>query len=90
MGFQQALEKGFLNLSEEEAGKVIDELFDTDNTGERFDGGLALLMTFVPEEKLAQVLDLAAIVLDAHEELEYSGEEHSHEHLGEDDDDDED
>ena len=56
MGFQQALEKGFLNLSEEEAGKVIDELFDTDNTGERFDGGLALLMTFVPEEKLAQVL----------------------------------
>ena len=76
MTFEEAMEKGYLNIDENEAEKLIGQLFDNDEPGARLDAGIALLGTFVPQEKLVQVLDLAAVILDAHEELEmYGGED---------------
>ena len=76
MTFEEAMEKGYLNLEENEAEALLGELFDNDDAGARMDAGLALLGTFVPQEKAVQVLDLAAVILDAHEELElYGGED---------------
>ncbi|HOJ05330.1 MAG TPA: hypothetical protein PK916_15125 [Bacteroidota bacterium] len=76
MNFDDAMKTGFLSLNEEEATKVLEEIFDNDDAEARLDAGVALLGTFVPEDKLEQVLDLAAIILDANEELDASeGEE---------------
>jgi hypothetical protein len=75
MDFDQAMEKGFLNLSEEESNELLDQLFDNEDVGARYDAGLALLMTFVKEEKVAHVLDLCNIVLEAYEALDMDGEE---------------
>lgn len=73
MTFEEAMEKGYLNLEEDEAEQLLGELFDNDDAGARMDAGLALLGTFVPQEKSVHVLDLAAVILDAHEELELYG-----------------
>ncbi len=72
MNFDDAMKTGFLSLNEEEATKVLEEIFDNDDAEARLDAGVALLGTFVPEDKLEQVLDLAAIILDANEELDAS------------------
>ena len=68
MHFDDAMKTGFLNLSEEEATKVLEGIFDNDDAEARLDAGVALLGTFVPSEKLEQVIDLVAIILDANEE----------------------
>jgi len=74
MTFDDAMRTGFLNLSDEEATKVLEDIFDNDDAGARLDAGVALFGTFIPQDKLEQVLDLAAIVLDANEELDaYEG-----------------
>lgn len=73
MTFEEAMQKGYLKLEENEAEQLLGELFDNDDAGARLDAGLALLGTFVPQEKAVQVLDLAAVILDAHEELELYG-----------------
>ncbi|MBN1447241.1 MAG: hypothetical protein JXA28_04865 [Bacteroidetes bacterium] len=75
MTFDEAMKKGYLNIDENEAEKLIGELFDNDDPGARMDAGIALLGTFIPQEKLVQVLDLASVILDAHEELEMYGED---------------
>lgn len=73
MTFEQAMEKGYLNLTEEEAEKIIAALFDEDDPGARLDASVALLGTFIPQEKMVMVLDLANVVLDANEEIEFTG-----------------
>jgi hypothetical protein len=74
MTIQDATAKGFLNLSEEEANTVLETLFDNDDTQQRLEDGLTLLLTVVPEDKAGFVLDLAGIILDAYDELD-EGEE---------------
>jgi hypothetical protein len=69
MTLDEAVTAGFLNLSEEDSNHMLDSLFDTDDAQQRLNDGVRLLLTFLPEEKLPYVLDLAAIVLDADEEL---------------------
>lgn len=73
MTFEEAMQKGFLNISDEDAGTLLEELFDIDDAASRLDAGVALLGTFVPQEKVVAVLDLATIILDANEELELHG-----------------
>jgi len=73
MTFEEAMQKGFLNISDEDAGKVLQDLFDNDDAGARLDAGVALLGTFVPQEKVVAVLDLATIIIDANEEMELYG-----------------
>jgi hypothetical protein len=81
MTIQEAIQAGFLNLSEEQTGAVLDALFDNDDAQVRLDNGVELLNTFIPEEKIPFVLDLAALIIDAHEELEAEQEgEHDHTH----------
>ncbi len=70
MHFDDAIKTGFLNISEEEATKVLENIFDNDDAEARLDAGVALLGTFVPQDKLEQVIDLVAIILDANEELD--------------------
>ncbi len=73
MKFEDAMKKGFLNITENEADKLLGDLFDDDDPSVRLDAGLALLGTFVPQEKVGMVLDLAQVIIDANEELEFSG-----------------
>lgn len=73
MTFEEAMQKGFLNIDKDEADKLLADLFDEDDATARLDAGLALLGTFVPKEKATMVLDLAQIIVDANEELEFSG-----------------
>lgn len=81
MNIEKALAKGYLELSDEEADKVLNELFEMEDPNNRFDAGLGLLLTFIPEDKAGAVLDLASIVSDTYEELEESGEaDHDHDH----------
>jgi HEAT repeat protein len=76
MTFDEAMQKGFLNISDEEATNILEELFDTEDAGARLDAGLALMGTFVPKECVVAVIDLANIILDANEELElYNADE---------------
>jgi hypothetical protein len=70
MHFDDAMKTGFLKISEEEATKVLEAIFDNDDAEARLDAGVALLGTFVPQDKLEQVIDLVAIILDANEELD--------------------
>ncbi|MFA6235086.1 MAG: hypothetical protein WC824_13010 [Bacteroidota bacterium] len=72
MKFEEAMQKGFLNISETDADKLLGDLFDDDDPAVRLDTGLALLGTFVPREKIAIVLDLAQVIIDANEEIEFS------------------
>ncbi|MBE0643795.1 MAG: hypothetical protein IH600_06920 [Bacteroidetes bacterium] len=73
MKIEEAMQKGFLNISESDADKLLGDLFDDDDPTVRLDAGLALLGTFVPAEKITMVLDLAQVVIDANEEIEFSG-----------------
>ncbi|PLX33204.1 MAG: hypothetical protein C0600_00890 [Ignavibacteria bacterium] len=73
MTFDEAMEKGFLNIEPGDADKVLEEIFDNDDPAARMDACLALLGTFVPREKAIQVLDLVSIIIDANEELEMHG-----------------
>jgi hypothetical protein len=73
MTFEEAMKKGFLNISEDDADKLLGDLFDDDDPTVRLDSGLALLGSFVPREKIAIVLDLAQVIIDANEEIEFSG-----------------
>lgn len=73
MKFEEAMQKGFLNISTEDADALLGVLFDEDDPAARLDAGLALLGTFVPEDKATMVLDLAQVIIDANEELEFSG-----------------
>lgn len=73
MTFEEAMEKGFLNIDKDAADTLLAQLFDEDDPSARLDAGLALLGTFVPKEKATMVLDLAQIIVDANEELEFSG-----------------
>lgn len=73
MKFDEALQKGFLNISEADADKLLGDLFDDDDPTVRLDAGLALFGTFVPADKITMVLDLAQVVIDANEEIEFSG-----------------
>lgn len=73
MNFDEAMQKGFLNITEEDADKLLGDLFDDDDPTVRLDSGIALLGTFVPREKLAIVLDLVSVIIDANEEIEFSG-----------------
>lgn len=75
MTFEEAMEKGFLNVEPDAAEKLLEEIFDNDDPAARMDACLALLGTFVPREKAIQVLDLASIILDANEEMELHGGE---------------
>ena len=72
MTFEKAMDTGFLNLDPEDADKLLGALFDEDDAAARLDAGLALLGTFVPKEKATMVLDLAQVIIDANEELEFS------------------
>jgi len=81
MTIQDAIQAGFLNLTEEQANATLDSLFDNDDTQARLDNGVELLRTFIPDDKIPYVLDLAAMILDANEELESDHEgEHEHHH----------
>ncbi|MCB2205943.1 hypothetical protein KQI65_14475 [bacterium] len=80
MKFEEAMQKGFLNLTPEEMNKVLTDIFDNDDAGARLDAGMALLGTFVPRERAVAVVDLASIIIDANEEIELYG-------AGEEDDD---
>ncbi len=73
MNFEEAMQKGFLNISESDADKLLGDLFDDDDPTVRLDAGLALLGTFVPKEKVPMVLDLAQVIIDANEEIEFAG-----------------
>lgn len=73
MTFEDAMQKGFLNIDKKDADALLAQLFDEDDAAARLDAGLALLGTFVPKEKATMVLDLAQIIVDANEELEFSG-----------------
>lgn len=80
MNIEEAIDKGFLNIEEEQASSVIDDLFDTEDAQTRLEQGIELMRTFVPDEKIPYVLDLSALILDANEELEGDQEEeHQHE-----------
>jgi hypothetical protein len=70
MTIQDATAKGFLNLSEEEANTVLEQLFDIDDTQQRLEEGINLFLTFVPEDKAGFALDLSGIILDAYDELD--------------------
>ncbi|MBL0174256.1 MAG: hypothetical protein IPP94_03145 [Ignavibacteria bacterium] len=83
MTIEESVEKGFLNLEENQAKEILDTLFDIEDTENRLGAGMALFQTFVQEDKIDAVLDLAAIILDAYDELGYfeeEDEEHDHEH----------
>ena len=85
MTTDEAVEKGFLNLDENQAKEVLDGLFDIDDVENRLGAGMALFQSFVHEDKIDAVLDLAAIILDAYDELGYfedeeDDDEHEHEH----------
>ena len=85
MTIEESVEKGFLNLEENQAKEILDTLFDIEDTENRLGAGMALFQTFVQEDKIDAVLDLAAIILDAYDELGYfedeeDEEEHDHEH----------
>ena len=83
MTIEESVEKGFLNLEENQAKEILDTLFDSEDTENRLGAGMALFQTFVQEDKIDAVLDLAAIILDAYDELGYfeeEDEEHDHEH----------
>ncbi|MFZ1729324.1 MAG: hypothetical protein WBQ23_10900 [Bacteroidota bacterium] len=73
MTFEEAMKKGFLNISEDDADQLLGDLFDDDDPTVRLDSGLALIGTFVPHDKIAAVLDLAQVIIDANEEIEFSG-----------------
>ncbi|MBR9974469.1 MAG: hypothetical protein KFF77_02720 [Bacteroidetes bacterium] len=73
MSFEEAMEKGFLNIETDDADALLAHLFDEDDASARLDAGLALLGTFVSKERITIVLDLAQIIIDANEELEFSG-----------------
>ena len=73
MTFEEAMKKGFLNLGTEDADRLLGDLFDEDDAAARLDAGLALLSTFVPQDKATMVLDLAQVIIDANEEIEFAG-----------------
>ena len=77
MDIQDAIKKGFLNISDDDAANVLDALYDIENPEERLDYGLELLKTFVPEAGLDRSLDLADIILDANDEIEFDKETES-------------
>jgi hypothetical protein len=69
MTTDEAVKKGFLALTDDEASQLLETLFDTEDAQQRLDDGFRLLLTFIPEDKIPSVMDLATIVLDAEEEL---------------------
>lgn len=69
MTIDEAVTAGFLTLGEEDGNAILDALFDNDDAQQRLNDGVRLLLTFLPEDKLPYVLDLASIVIDADEEL---------------------
>ena len=79
MTFDEAMKKGFLNLTTDEADKLLGELFDEDDAPARLDAGLALLGTFVSNDKITMVLDLAQVIIDANEEIEFAGGQYEEE-----------
>ena len=52
MNIEEAIDKGFLNIEEEQASSVIDDLFDTEDAQTRLEQGIELMRTFVPDEKI--------------------------------------
>jgi hypothetical protein len=69
MEHKQAVEKGFMNLSEKEMDEVLGNLFNDEDPQSALDRSLELLLTFVPEEKVDAVLDLAYIIHESYYEL---------------------
>ena len=69
MDYNQATEKGFMNLSEKELDEVLGDLFNEEDPQIALDNGLSLLLTFIPEEKVDAVLDLAYVIHEAYYDL---------------------
>lgn len=84
MTLNDAVQNGFLSLSEDDATEILDGLFDIEDPQERFDQGMLLLKTVIEESKIPAVVDLVAILLDASEELgsddDLEDEEDDHQH----------
>jgi len=69
MDHKQAVAKGFMNLSEKELDEILGELFNEEDPQSALDRSLELLLTFIPEEKVDAVLDLAYIIHESYYEL---------------------
>ena len=80
MDMDTALEKGFLKLTTAECDELLNEINDVENPEDRLGRGLVLLSTFIPEEKVIDLLNLVTIVLDANEELSEMQEAQGHVH----------
>ncbi len=74
MTLDDAINKGFLTLSEDDASDLLDSLYDIEDPQEQFDKCMALLKTVVEESKIPSLVDLVAIVLQASDEI-YGDEE---------------
>ena len=75
MTVEEAIQKGYLALTEEEAKEILDSIFDLEDAEQRLGAAVQLLQSFVPDDKIDAVLDLNAIILDAYDELDYYEEE---------------
>lgn len=78
MKLETALEKGYLNVTDEDAGLLLETVYNLEHPQQRLEAGLLLFSTFVPEEKLGMVLDLASIVIEAYDEMEIGADAHDH------------
>jgi hypothetical protein len=63
---------------------VLNDLYDNDDAQDRFDGGIALMQTIVPEERIGAIIDLSNIIIEANDELEEGDEEDEEDHEGHD------
>ena len=75
MTVEEAIQKGYLALTEEEAKQMLDTIFDIEDAEQRLGVAVQLLQSFVPDDKIDAVLDLNAIILDAYDELDYYEDE---------------
>ncbi|GEM_PF-1377157 len=85
MTLEEALKKGYLNLSDDEAREVLDAIFDQDEPETRLGQALSLMQTFIADDKIDAVLHLSALILDAETDMEEYDDENDED---EDDDDD--
>ncbi len=74
MTIQDAITKGFLQLNEDEIEQVLNDLFDSEDPEIRFEQGLELMKTAIPEQFVGPFIDLANIIIEANDELD-EGEE---------------
>ena len=80
MEFESAIEKGFLNLTDEECDTLLQNIYEIENPETRLTKGLMILGSFIPEKKIVNVLNLTTVILDANDQLEELQSEEGHVH----------